>query len=59
MRTHENKVENKTNKNVIISNMNKELWNQFKGTCYSKGMTINQAITELIQVFVSPSENRS
>jgi hypothetical protein len=52
MRNHENKVENKTKKNVILTNMNKELWNKFKGTCYSRGMSMNQAITKLIQDFV-------
>ena len=44
---------NKTKKNVIITNMDKNLWNKFKGTCYSRGTSMNKAIAELIESFVS------
>ena len=53
MRNHENQEQIKTKKNVIITNMDKNLWNKFKGTCYTKGMFMNQAISELIESFVS------
>tara|TARA_R100000458_G_scaffold58038_1_gene65272 strand:- start:858 stop:1037 length:180 start_codon:yes stop_codon:yes gene_type:complete len=53
MRNHENQEQIKTKKNVIITNMDKNLWNKFKGTCYTKGMSMNQAISELIESFVS------
>jgi|TARA_R100001126_G_scaffold91535_1_gene61097 macrodomain Ter protein organizer (MatP/YcbG family) len=49
----ENQEQNKTKKNVIITNMDKNLWNKFKGTCYSRGMSMNKAIAELIESFVS------
>ena len=52
MRNHENQEQNNSKKNVIITNMDKKLWNKFKGTCYSRGMAMNQAITQLIQDFV-------
>ena len=52
MRNVENQEQNKTKKNVIITNMDKELWNKFKGTCYSRGMSMNQAITKLINDFL-------
>jgi|TARA_X000001388_G_scaffold52589_1_gene38275 macrodomain Ter protein organizer (MatP/YcbG family) len=53
MRNHENQEQIKTKKNVIITNMDKNLWNKFKGTCYTRGMSMNQAISELIETFVS------
>ena len=53
MRNHENQEQIKTKKNVIITNMDKNLWNKFKGACYTKGMSMNQAISELIESFVS------
>tara|TARA_R100000808_G_scaffold24052_1_gene54425 strand:- start:337 stop:504 length:168 start_codon:yes stop_codon:yes gene_type:complete len=49
----ENQEQNKTKKNVIIANMDKNLWNKFKGTCYSRGMSMNKTIAELIESFVS------
>ena len=56
MRNHENQEQIKTKKNVIITNMDKNLWNKFKGTCYTKGMSMNQAISELIESFVSENQ---
>jgi|TARA_R110000823_G_scaffold298919_1_gene419563 hypothetical protein len=53
MRNLENQDQNKTKKNVIITNMDKNLWNKFKGTCYSRGTSMNKAIAELIESFVS------
>ncbi len=53
MRNHENQEQNNTKKNVIITNMDKNLWNKFKGTCYSRGMSMNKAITGLIESFVT------
>ena len=53
MRNHENQEQIKTKKNVIITNMDKNLWNKFKGTCYTRGMSMNQAISKLIETFVS------
>ena len=53
MRNHENQEQIKTKKNVIITNMDKNLWNKFKSACYTKGMSMNQAISELIESFVS------
>ena len=53
MRNLETQEHNKTKKNVIITNMDKNLWNKFKGTCYSRGTSMNNAIAELIESFVS------
>ena len=53
MRNLETQEQTKTKKNVIITNMDKNLWNKFKGTCYTRGMSMNQAISKLIETFVS------
>jgi len=52
MRNIDNQEQNNPKKNVIITNMDSNLWNKFKGTCYSNGDSMNKVITTLIGDYI-------
>lgn len=53
MRNIDNQEQNNIRKNVIITNMDTNLWNKFKGLCYSNGDSMNKVLTELIGDYIA------
>jgi|TARA_B100000073_G_scaffold319365_1_gene298221 hypothetical protein len=40
-------------KNVIVTNMDSDLWKKFKGTCAINGVSMNKALSELITSYIT------
>jgi adenylyl- and sulfurtransferase ThiI len=40
-------------KNIILTNMDVELWKKFKGVCYTNGESMNQVVSQLITRYIA------
>ena len=39
-------------KNIILTNIEAELWKKFKGVCYTNGDPMNKVVSHLIEQYI-------